>query len=587
LCSSSVALSLAVLIVSIAANASAASVPAASTPLTIRYTGSFTMSNIENPPRTLSYTYSVKWAYSWSGTWGELFDGTTFRSNQTRFESVQIAGTVKATFRDKVDGPDIRCTMRVAANPSNPPSFRASYDTADGTLQVAYEAPTFGQSRLVDLSHPRCVGGPGVAVTGQPADWSPLGGGQAVVSLEKGGSDRFDKTWHWVRSFAGGEKRTVDASIHETASVSLTAGCDTTGSVQRAPAGHAQKQQVRIFHRGKDVTGALVPVAIGQRIVLRVECDGEDESSAIWKIAGATRNAASTTAVSDYKIFDTGGSSHTTFRSVPTGPRAVIAFNFIRSPRSPLRVSARSRNGVASVRFRIAAPAVVFGELTSTCTVGIAEEPSGKKTFLTLALGWWTPECPGGPGDPFDKGRPGIRWDWVVTARSALEQGTVAMVQLIWVDVNHNGIPCGQDNVHAVADDSAFFPTSTPAGGHGSKAVTVTTGADARWRGRDSPRLRFENKLGSLVFWGKWYESFYAKDVLMFRPADGGREAIWAPIAQTEWKWWGYVNRSGPGKPFTLGAHQDPGQLRLRRNPGPPLFDRAQPSGRFFAFVCA
>ena len=173
------------------------------------------MRNIAVPQRTThSYTYRVEWRYEWVGSREQLFPAGSLTAGQTTFQNVDISGTVNATFRDKVDGPDINCTMQIVPDPAAPPTFNASYDSSLDELRISnVDAPTFRLGKYVELSHENCVGGPGVNIFSPPADWSPLGGGGGKVSARSGGTQRFDRRWQWSHSFAGGEVRNYDASI--------------------------------------------------------------------------------------------------------------------------------------------------------------------------------------------------------------------------------------------------------------------------------------------------------------------------------------------------------------------------------------
>jgi hypothetical protein len=193
------------------------------TGVTVTYSGTFTMTNRAVPQRTPhSYTYRVEWAYEWSGTWDQLFADRRTSSNQTSFQAVRIAGTVNATYRQQVDGPDVNCTMSIAPDPAAAPSFIASYDTSEGVLRIeGVGAPTFRSGQFVEQSDPKCSGGPAVNIFGAPADWSPMGDGGGTVSLMAGGTHDFEKQWRWQHTFAGGEARDYDAAMTTTLEVTL------------------------------------------------------------------------------------------------------------------------------------------------------------------------------------------------------------------------------------------------------------------------------------------------------------------------------------------------------------------------------
>ncbi len=176
--------------------------PARTTPITIAYVGSFDMTNTAVPQKApSSYTYHVEWSYAWTGTWGGLFaDPSTFTSGQRPFSKSSIVGETRVTYRSRSDGPLMSCTLRIVGDRNNPPSFFASYDTSAGTLAVQVGAPTFRNSNLDPAPDPACVGGPGVNVFGEPADFNPLGGG-GTVDIDRGGTVRLDRSWKWTYVF--------------------------------------------------------------------------------------------------------------------------------------------------------------------------------------------------------------------------------------------------------------------------------------------------------------------------------------------------------------------------------------------------
>lgn len=189
------------------AGATSAAAPKASTPLTIRYTGTFTMSNKGVPETTVhSSTFTVGWTYWWTGTWKTLFrDPSIYSSSPVRFSKVMIKGKVVATYKEKVDDTAVQtCTSRITRDNANRPTVSGAYDTSAGTLQITVEAPTFRGITFSDLN---CADGPGSNVFGPgmsqspPASFNPLGAG-GKVSLAKGGTVRYDKTWKWKHTYA-------------------------------------------------------------------------------------------------------------------------------------------------------------------------------------------------------------------------------------------------------------------------------------------------------------------------------------------------------------------------------------------------
>jgi hypothetical protein len=204
-------------------------VPTESTPLSISYEGSFDLTNTMIPSGVQhSYIYHVEWAYSWSGSWGELFQGGSQIAIQTSFQKASIAGNVHVTWRNTTTGPELKCTLRIVPSMSDFPDFRASYDPTKGTVRIAgLEAPTYRYATDVGSSDPMCGGGPEIDIFGQPASWKPLGDDGAALSLSTGGIHPYDRTWAWGHSFGGGERRSYTSSMRSTLQVSF--GLRTSG----------------------------------------------------------------------------------------------------------------------------------------------------------------------------------------------------------------------------------------------------------------------------------------------------------------------------------------------------------------------
>ena len=179
--------------------------------MTLVFSGRFHMTNLARPQRTPhSYTYEVNWKYTWNGSLDQLKAGGSMP-----FQVVDISGFVNATYRDTVDGPDLACSISILADSANPPAFVPSYNSSQRMLQITNaEAPTFRYFRT-QSANPNCSGGPGVNIFSAPGDWNPLGNGGGTVSADGGKLD-FDKHWQWTHTFAGGEFREYDATIHST-----------------------------------------------------------------------------------------------------------------------------------------------------------------------------------------------------------------------------------------------------------------------------------------------------------------------------------------------------------------------------------
>lgn len=205
--------------------------PKKSTPLTILYTGSFTMKNQAVPETTShSYTFTVNWTYWWTGTWASLFrDPSVYRSSPSRFTKVKIAGKVDVTYKLKVDDAAVQnCLSPIFRDNANRPTVTAAYDTSANTLQIVVEAPTYRSIKYGDLN---CADGPGTNVLGpgtsqtSPAFFNPLGAG-GTVRLSTGGTARYEKEWKWTHTFASATKpvpyRDYTASMRSKVMVTYT-----------------------------------------------------------------------------------------------------------------------------------------------------------------------------------------------------------------------------------------------------------------------------------------------------------------------------------------------------------------------------
>jgi hypothetical protein len=179
--------------------------------MTLVFSGQFHMTNLARPQRTPhSFTYEVNWKYTWNGSLDQLKAG-----GNMPFQVVDISGFVNATYRDTADGPDLACSISILADPANPPAFTPSFNASQRVVQISNaEAPTFRNFRT-QSANPTCSGGAGVNIFSAPSDWNPLGNGGGTVSVD-GGKQDFDKRWQWTHTFAGGEFREYDATIHST-----------------------------------------------------------------------------------------------------------------------------------------------------------------------------------------------------------------------------------------------------------------------------------------------------------------------------------------------------------------------------------
>jgi hypothetical protein len=202
-------------------------VPTDSTRVTLTYSGTFDLANAIVPQVTQhSYVYHVQWAYSWSGTWSELFNEGSPTVTQRSFDTSSITGSMHATWRDVASGPLASCTLRIVPVTGDYPAFDARYSSDSGTLRIdGLESPTSeygkyaGTSSLMSM----CGGGPDIDIFGAPRSWNPLG--QRTVTLALGaGAHHYDRTWKWTYRFASGFRRLYESAMHTTLTLSFPSG---------------------------------------------------------------------------------------------------------------------------------------------------------------------------------------------------------------------------------------------------------------------------------------------------------------------------------------------------------------------------
>ncbi len=205
-----------------AAQAAPAPVPDPSAAVTLTYSGTFDLTNTIVPQGAAhSYTFHVQWSYSWSGTWGGLFENGP-AGMQTSFVGDQITGKMHAVWRANAGAPLIACTLRILPVMGDYPDFLARYSSAGGTLRIgSLESPTMSYGRFSSTSDPMCGGGPTIDIFGAPASWNPLGPGSLAVPLT-GGSVPFDRTWAWTYRFSTGFRRLYSSSLHSKLTVSVS-----------------------------------------------------------------------------------------------------------------------------------------------------------------------------------------------------------------------------------------------------------------------------------------------------------------------------------------------------------------------------
>ncbi len=189
--------------------------------MAISYQGSFDLTNTMVPAGVQhSFVYHVQWAYSWTGTWGELFDGKTF-SNQTSFLKFGLGGSMRATWRESAGGPQLSCTLRIVPATDEFANFGARYDTGSGTLKlVGLQSGAGDYGRYIGSSDPMCGGGPDIDMFSVPPSWHPLGASTVTLGLS-GGVRHYDRTWRWTHTFDARQHRDYVSSMHSTVVVSF------------------------------------------------------------------------------------------------------------------------------------------------------------------------------------------------------------------------------------------------------------------------------------------------------------------------------------------------------------------------------
>jgi hypothetical protein len=203
-------------------------VPTASTPVTLSYSGTFDLANAIIPQATQhSYVYHVQWAYSWSGTWGELFAQGSPIATETSFDLSKITGSMRAVWRDVSGGPLVGCTLRIVPDMGDYPDFGATYYEAEGSLRLqGLESPTLHYGQYAGGSSSplsMCGGGPEIDIFGAPASWSPLG--ERAVTLRLGaGPHHYDRNWAWTVRFASGFRRVYTSAIHTSLVLGFPSG---------------------------------------------------------------------------------------------------------------------------------------------------------------------------------------------------------------------------------------------------------------------------------------------------------------------------------------------------------------------------
>jgi hypothetical protein len=202
-------------------------VPTDSTRVMLTYSGTFDLANSIEPQVTQhSYVYHVQWAYSWSGTWSELFNEGSATVTQMSFDTSHISGNMHATWRDVASAPLSSCALRIVPVTGDYPSFSARYSADSGTLRIdGLESPTSEYGKYGGTLSPlsMCGGGPEIDIFGAPRSWSPLGPRTVTLALGAG-AHHYDRSWNWTYRFSSGFRRLYESAMHTTLTLSFPSG---------------------------------------------------------------------------------------------------------------------------------------------------------------------------------------------------------------------------------------------------------------------------------------------------------------------------------------------------------------------------
>lgn len=321
--------------------------------------------------------------------------------------------------------------------------------------------------------------------------------------------------------------------------------CQAGSAAADVGRGSASGSGLVMYVGGKPITKPTVKVLLGFPVHLSVKSCSKPH----WNVQGASDDLSTTSALADYQIKNSG--VQVRFLPLPTVPST---FYFIRTSKDGFSVTARADGKSVTRRFVVTAPEVVDPSI-STCRVDLSHAAAAGGNLFTSWVGpGFNRSClaaRGGLGDV------GIRWDFPVHAGRG-QQGQVGMVQLISTHKTDNGVTC--ERVSGAADVAPFYDETV----HKDRAfVDVPSNETKQWHDTDSPHL-------NLIFrTGTWYESFYARDFLMYRPQ--GIASIWVPLGWTQWSWYARVAR----------RHDKPWRLLARRNIGQPTFKSGGPPPMF------
>ena len=345
-------------------------------------------------------------------------------------------------------------------------------------------------------------------------------------------------------------------------------GCATPPGTADLARAHAAGTVTMSFN-GRPIGTPSVCLVAGTPVVLSVSAG----ANVRWRIQGLTTKLATTSAVAQYKIVHPGLKSHTqgAFISTKARQRKSLRFYFMRPNARGFRVSVRTSQGSSTKTFIVSAP-VVSDATIRTCKVDLSHAAatpglaSGFTSWVGPGANRSCAQVFGIPGlhGPF----PGIHWAFTIAA-AGTEAGRVGMVQVISEQVIAPKPPTPV-RVEGLADTSAFWDELAKPK---SAFTKLTPNGSATWSNSDSPHLELGvriSKTATSFRVGTWYESFFARDYLMFQSSVPG--SVWVPIGGLNWSWYVRVTRSNLGAAWSLVAKRDIGKVAFAPKVPPPTF---------------
>lgn len=304
------------------------------------------------------------------------------------------------------------------------------------------------------------------------------------------------------------------------------------------------------------------PIVAGEELKLAVECLGQQQNAASWKLQGNSSNGRVSSVLGSYDIHDAGKDSYVHGDLVKTSGSEIVV-HFMRASDSGFQVTAKVDGRSVTKTFVVTEPQV-YAARFRTCKVNVnhaaalgipligqgAAASVGPGRNISCPLFFWE--------DSFSSGNPGIAWRYSVDANQG-QDGKLGLVQLISTQKTHDGVQC--ERVNQAADLSAFYDsTAKPE----RAFVDTDSSRSAVYWDRDSPGLSLALKSG-----GTWYESFYARDFLMWK--SDLPDSVWVPLGGTNWSWFARVKQVAHGA-WRLIASRDIGSPPFMSDVETPYF---------------